>query len=203
MRLAVTCFSIVLASCKANTQKNIVVNNIDTGKTANKDTVLSLNTDSIKKAASIAEISQNKNEIKKDTVVVKGDAVPQQLLDYARSLIGTPYKYASINPKEGFDCSGFITHVFNHFNITVPRSSVDFTNYGKTITTAEARTADLILFTGTDSSRTVGHMGIIISNDTAAIKFIHATSGKANGVTITPLNEYYKHRFVKLIRVFN
>ena len=201
MRLAVICFSIVLASCNANTQKNIVVNNIDTGKTANTDTVLSLNTDSIKKPASISEISQN--QIKKDTVIVKGDAVPQQLLDYAISLIGTPYKYASINPKEGFDCSGFITHVFNHFNITVPRSSVGFTNYGKTITTAQARPADLILFTGTDSSRTVGHMGIVISNDAAAIKFIHATSGKANGVTITPLNDYYKHRFVKLIRVFN
>ena len=201
MRLAEICFSIVLASCNANTQKNIVVNNIDTSKTANTDTVLSLNTDSIKKPASISEISQN--QIKKDTVIVKGDAVPQQLLDYAISLIGTPYKYASINPKEGFDCSGFITHVFNHFNITVPRSSVGFTNYGKTITTAQARPADLILFTGTDSSRTVGHMGIVISNDAAAIKFIHATSGKANGVTITPLNDYYKHRFVKLIRVFN
>jgi len=32
--------------------------------------------------------------------------------------------------------------------------------------------------------------------------FIHSSSGKANGVTITPLNDYYKGRFVKVIRIF-
>jgi cell wall-associated NlpC family hydrolase len=62
---------------------------------------------------------------------------------------------------------------------------------------------DLILFTGTDSSdRRVGHMGIIVSNENDSLRFIHSSSGKANGVTITPLNEYYKGRFMKVIRVF-
>ena len=45
-------------------------------------------------------------------------------------------------------------------------------------------------------------MGIIISNDNSQVQFIHASSGKADGVTITPLNDYYKSRFVKVIRVF-
>ena len=73
---------------------------------------------------------------------------PEQLLAYAKTLIGTTYKYASIDPAEGLDCSGFITHVFNHFSIQVPRSSIDFTNYGITINTVEAVPGDLILFTG-------------------------------------------------------
>ncbi|MBL7749710.1 MAG: C40 family peptidase, partial [Chitinophagaceae bacterium] len=51
---------------------------------------------------------------------------PDSLVAFAKTLIGIPYLYASTDPIKGFDCSGFITYVFNHFNIAVPRSSVDF-----------------------------------------------------------------------------
>ena len=137
----------------------------------------------------------------KNTVIVNG-IFPDQLIAYAKTLIGTPYKYASTNPAEGLDCSGFITHVFNHFSIAVPRSSVDFTNYGETINEADAKPGDLILFTGTDSTvRVVGHMGIVTVNTGEEIYFIHSTSGKAYGVTITALNKYYRKRFVKIIRI--
>ena len=83
----------------------------------------------------------------------------------------------------------------------MPRSSVDFTNTGKEVELQAAKEGDLILFTGTvDSIRIVGHMGIVTENvDT--LKFIHSTSGKADGVTISWLNEQYKKRFVKVIRV--
>ena len=128
---------------------------------------------------------------------------PDELVAFAKTLIGVPYLYASTDPEKGFDCSGFITYVFNHFNIKVPRSSVDFTNYGKEMTPEAARPGDLILFTGTDSTlRIVGHMGIIVSNEQGKILFIHSSSGKANGVVITPLERYYLGRFVKVVRVF-
>ncbi len=127
---------------------------------------------------------------------------PEQVMGFAETLIGTPYVYASINPKVGFDCSGFITYVFNRFNISVPRSSVSFTNVGKAIPVEEAKRGDIILFTGTNPlERYVGHMGLVVSNDNE-LKFIHSTSGKAMGVTITPLSDYYKSRFVKTIRIF-
>ena len=126
----------------------------------------------------------------------------KELVSYAKTLIGTPYKYASTDPLQGFDCSGFITYVFNHFNVDVPRSSVDFTNVGKPIPVTNATAGDLVLFTGTvDSIRVVGHMGIVTETiDT--LKFIHATSGRANGVTISTLYEHYQKRFVKVIRIF-
>lgn len=57
----------------------------------------------------------------------------RELVDFAKILLGVPYRYASIDPSKGFDCSGFITYVFNHFNIEVPRSSIDFTNAGKEV----------------------------------------------------------------------
>lgn len=130
------------------------------------------------------------------------NATPASIVAFAKTMLGTPYKFASTDPAEGFDCSGFITYVFNHFNISVPRSSVDFTNVGREVPINRAKAGDLILFTGTDSSdRTVGHMGIVVDN-TDSLRFIHSSSGKAYGVIITPLNNYYKGRFVKVIDVF-
>ena len=127
----------------------------------------------------------------------------RQLVNFAQTLLGIPYKYASSDPMEGFDCSGFITYVFNHFNIEVPRSSVDFTNTGNEVDIRTAKEGDLILFTGTvDSIRTVGHMGIVTEN-VDELKFIHSTSGKANAVTVSTLTEHYKRRFVKIIRVLS
>lgn len=128
---------------------------------------------------------------------------PKAIIDFAQTLIGIPYKYASSNPKEGFDCSGFITYVFNHFDIAVPRSSKDFGEVGEVVRKEDAKPGDLILFTGTNAvDRTIGHMGIVTFNSPDTLLFIHSTSGKLNSVTVTPFSEYYQSRFVKIIRVF-
>ena len=132
-----------------------------------------------------------------------GSAIPDSLVAFGKSLVGTPYLYASSDPANGFDCSGFITYVFNHFGIAVPRSSVDFTDMGLEIPKEIAGPGDLILFTGTDSTTSiVGHMGIVESNEKGNLLFLHSTSGKAYGVVISPLKCYYVARFVKVIRVF-
>ena len=127
---------------------------------------------------------------------------PKELVSFAKTLIGVPYKYASTDPNIGFDCSGFITYVFNHFNIKVPRSSVDFTYVGREVSLKNAREGDLILFTGTvDSIKTVGHMGIVTQNiDT--LQFIHSTSGRAYAVANSNFSDHYKKRFVKVVRIF-
>jgi cell wall-associated NlpC family hydrolase len=131
-----------------------------------------------------------------------GKTKPDELMKFAETLIGIRYVYASTDPRTGFDCSGFITYVFNHFKIRVPRSSIDFTNVGKAIPVENAKRGDIILFTGTNPmERHVGHMGLVVSNKDT-LQFIHSTSGKAMGVTITPLNKYYLTRFVKIIRIF-
>lgn len=128
--------------------------------------------------------------------------LPLKMVTFAETLIGTEYKFGCSAPSTGFDCSGFINYIFDHFNITVPRSSADFTNVGETIPLDAAMPGDLILFTGTDSKiRSVGHIGMVVFNDTAGLRFIHASSGKEMQVTITPLNELYKKRFVKVIRI--
>ncbi len=125
------------------------------------------------------------------------------VVSFAKTLIGTRYKYGSSDKEKGFDCSGFITYVFSHFGIKVPRSSIEFTNAGKEVPLKDARKGDLILFTGSDaSSGVVGHMGIISQHKNGKPYFIHSASGNAKGVMISDMNSYFTPRFIKVIRVF-
>lgn len=135
--------------------------------------------------------------------IATGNIPASSVLAFAKTLTGTPYLYGSAQPEKGLDCSGFITYVFNHFGIAVPRSSIQFTHIGKTVSPAEALPGDLILFTGTDSaSALIGHMGIVTQNSDS-LRFIHSTSGKQQGVTISAMTPGYQRRFVRIARVFN
>lgn len=137
--------------------------------------------------------------IKIDTKNVSAVAVVQ----FSKTLLGVPYKYGSMKKENGFDCSGFINYVFNHFNVKVPRTTVDFTNAGKEVPIGDSKEGDLILFTGSDAkSGVVGHMGIVTKTTQHDVSFIHAASGGGKGVMISALNSYFIPRFVKVIRVF-
>jgi cell wall-associated NlpC family hydrolase len=155
-----------------------------------------------KTITTIADSSSSlKNHI--DTVANHVDGMAQQFVDYAKTFIGIPYRWGSTNPKMGFDCSGFVNYVSQHFGISVPRSSVQFANVGVEVPAKQAQAGDLILFTGTNlKNRTVGHMGIVVNNSDDALQFIHSSSGKKNGVKISELAGYYQQRLVKIIRIF-
>lgn len=141
---------------------------------------------------SVAPVIINTKNVTADSVV-----------DFAKTLIGVRYKYGSAIKEQGFDCSGFITYVFNHFKIQVPRISKDFTNAGTPVSLDESKPGDLILFTGTDTTGwIVGHMGIVTQNENGKIQFIHSASGKSIGVFISGMSKYFETRFVKVIRVF-
>ena len=56
-----------------------------------------------------------------------------KLVSYAKSLLGKPYVWGAQGPSS-FDCSGFTYYVFkNCANITLPRTSVDQSTYGITV----------------------------------------------------------------------
>lgn len=127
-----------------------------------------------------------------------------KIIEFARSLTGIRYKYASANPKTGFDCSGFIHYVFKSFQINVPRSSAAFGEAGRTIDLKSAGPGDLILFTGTNPQiRSIGHIGMVVSEPGEPLRFIHSTSGKAYGVTETALNDKYRKRYMKAVRIIS
>ncbi|MXV49921.1 hypothetical protein GS399_02980 [Pedobacter sp. HMF7647] len=150
--------------------------------------------------------------IKTDTLINGIDTVyhfntsaitPKDFVSYALTLKGTPYVPGSIDPQYGLDCSGFITHVFNHFNISVPRRTFDFKNAEKKISISEAQAGDIILFTGSDQTQKIpGHMGIITAKS-KDIQFVHASSGLTHSVTTSTLSDsYFKSRFLAIVRVF-
>jgi cell wall-associated NlpC family hydrolase len=124
-----------------------------------------------------------------------------EFVKYAKTFIGTPYKYGSSTPANGLDCSGFIMVVFGHFNVKTPRVSKDFTYEGVDVDVKNAKLGDIILFTGSDNSTgIVGHMGIITIAGTIPT-FISSTSGKNIGVVESKLSGYWKTHFVKVIRL--
>jgi lipoprotein Spr len=137
-----------------------------------------------------------------DSAISTGCTTPDELVTFAKSLKGIRYRFGSTNPEKGFDCSGFVNYVFHHFGIGIPRSSIDFASAFGRVDLSEARSGDLILFTGTKRSKRAGHIGIVISEPGEPVMFIHSTSGAANGVTETPLNDYYMGRYIKTIRLF-
>jgi len=124
------------------------------------------------------------------------------LIKFAQTLIGTPYRSASSDPSRGFDCSGFVNYVFNFFNFIVPRSSREFIGIGEKVKFEDAKPGDIILFTSPKKhSHRIGHVGIVLYNGGDDFRFIHSTSGKEHGVTITSMDNTYRHRFVQIIRV--
>lgn len=141
-----------------------------------------------------------KNKVPARAVNTK-EVSADELVDFAETLIGVKYKYGSMIKEKGFDCSGFINYVFGHFNISVPRTSSDFTNAGTEVPVKDSRRGDLILFTGSNAnSGVVGHMGIVTENKKGDLQFIHASESR--GVMISGMNSYFLPRFVKVNRVF-
>lgn len=124
------------------------------------------------------------------------------IITFAKKYLGTPYLYASNDPKKGFDCSGFVNFVFNNFDINLPRSSNSYKDLGVALTPENFNIGDVLIFYGYQNNTVIGHLGIICEADGMHSKFIHASSGKANSVTISELDsEHYSNRFYKCINV--
>jgi len=191
--LYVCTISVLLCSCYGGDKPNFVYTSPTTNHTQ-KDTPATINT------VALAPLAPDNAG---NTIIATGSLTPAELIKYAETLKGIPYLYGSTDPAKGFDCSGYITYVFNHFNVAVPRQSVGFTYVKRHIDIKNAKTGDLILFTGTDSTvKVVGHMGILKVDPGKEITFLHSTSGKDDGVTETPLNAYYQGRYMHTIRIF-
>jgi cell wall-associated NlpC family hydrolase len=103
---------------------------------------------------------------------------------YARKLLGVPYRYGGASPRTGFDCSGFVRYVYAHFGISLAHSS--FADYwrGRRVGRWALKPGDLVFFDGE------GHVGIYLGSN----RFIHAPhSGTV--VSISTMSGWYGARF--------
>ncbi|WP_224998010.1 C40 family peptidase [Cesiribacter sp. SM1] len=117
-----------------------------------------------------------------------------KLIAYARSFMGTPYVYGGTSPK-GFDCSGYVYHIFSKFGFDINRSSRSQSIQGNKVAVEEVQPGDVLFFTGTNpEERSVGHVGIVISDPGEPVTFIHSSSN--GGVKVSELEGYYDTRFM-------
>lgn len=123
----------------------------------------------------------------------------REFVNYAKTFIGTPYRYGSANPQNGVDCSGLLFYIFQQYHVKSPRASYEYADIGTEVNRKKALPGDIILFTG-ENSRKIGHMGIITENNKEGILFLHAP-GTGSRVRISPMTTYFEKHFVKVIRV--
>lgn len=85
----------------------------------------------------------------------------QQVCDYAAQFIGNPYVWGGTSLTDGADCSGFIQSLYNHFNISLPRTSTEMRNYGYRV----CEGLDLSLMQPGDVICYDGHVSLYIGNE--------------------------------------
>ncbi|MCF6410095.1 S-layer homology domain-containing protein [Pseudalkalibacillus salsuginis] len=108
----------------------------------------------------------------------KGD----QVANIAKKYIGVPYKWGGTTPS-GFDCSGFMTYVFDKVGVTLPRTSADQATVGTAVSKSNLQPGDIVYFSNTYKTG-ISHSGIYVGNG----YFVHAAS---KGVQKTSINEPY------------
>ncbi len=122
------------------------------------------------------------------------DPQRQEIVQYAKTFLGTPYRNGGTT-RDGMDCSGLVINVYGHFDVRLPRTSLDQSRAGESIGRSSVEPGDLVFFhTG---RQTVSHVGIYIGKG----QFIHASTS-ARRVRIDEMdNDYFKPRFVTARRV--
>lgn len=121
---------------------------------------------------------------------VQPDAI-YNLLQYALALNGIPYHRGGNSPESGFDCSGFVRHVFEHSEgVMLPHSAKAISQFGARVKISELQPGDLVFFHIV--RHTISHVGIYLGKNL----FIHASSIHTGGVKISDItNDYWIKRF--------
>ena len=132
-----------------------------------------------------------------DVKAFHGTDFLDQLVSTASENIGTRYRPGGTT-KAGFDCSGLMCTTFGAFDIDLPRTSYEMSQYGTKINNEDAQKGDLIFFK-TNGRGQVNHVGMVVEVNNGDIKFIHASN---SGVIISSIKErYYSKRVTQINRV--
>ncbi len=105
--------------------------------------------DSYQLADELVDPSENKALYYSKNSVQEGSpyiSIRQELLEYAKQFLGTPYIFGGTSLTEGCDCSGFAMGIYGHFGYSLPRSSAYQSTAGTQIPVSEAQPGDLIFY---------------------------------------------------------
>lgn len=133
------------------------------------------------------------NHTKKPLLTVPVSGNVKEILTYANTFTGVPYKFGGTTPA-GFDCSGYIRHVFQKVGVQLPRQADEQYTVGKKVEKQNLQPGDLVFFETYEPG--VSHSGIYIGDG----QFISATS--SSGVAVADIDDgYWGPRYVGAKRV--
>ena len=121
-------------------------------------------------------------------------AIGQEVVNYAKQFIGTPYVSGGTDLNKGVDCSGFTQQVYKNFGIQLERRSRDqYACNGYAVSRADLKEGDLVFY----GYGSVNHVAIYVGND----QVIHApVPGKS--VCIVPIQQRGDAPIIGYKRIF-
>jgi cell wall-associated NlpC family hydrolase len=117
-----------------------------------------------------------------DGILHRSALLAVNLTRNAMRFLGVPYVFGGTS-SSGFDCSGYVQHVFAMLGYHIPRTADAQYFAGKRVAGAAMVPGDLVFFQTYASGPS--HVGIYVGND----RFVHASSSR--GVTVSSLHERY------------
>ena len=112
-----------------------------------------------------------------------------KLVELAKSKLGCKYVWGATG-ENTFDCSGLTYWCHKQIGISIPRTSLEQSRSGKSVSKSDLQPGDLVFFKTT--SAPVGHVGMYVGNG----QFIHAPN-KSKPVKYDSLSSsYYSSRYV-------
>jgi len=124
------------------------------------------------------------------TLLQRASSSVEETLNGALDLIGIRYRRGGSTPEGGFDCSGFVGHVFREgLGLFLPRTARELSQSGEPIAKTELQPGDLVFFN--TMRRTFSHVGIYLGDNL----FVHAprTGGRVRVEDMT--GRYWDRRF--------
>ena len=118
------------------------------------------------------------------------DEQMNDLVIYAMSLADTPYRYGGNSADSGFDCSGFVGHVYRQtLGVSLPRTSREISRVGTPVSRSDLRPGDLVFYNTLRAS--FSHVGIYIGDG----KFVHSPKS-GDRVRVEQMQmRYWQERF--------
>lgn len=133
-------------------------------------------------------------------VLYNRDSLVNELISYAKTFIGCPYRYAG-KTRAGFDCSGYVSTMFAHIGVTLSPSSYGMAGSGRVVADSTIQPGDILFFINTQRRRSgIGHVGFVIEVKDGQIVFLHSACN--GGVKYEYLSHpYYKAHYYRAERI--
>ncbi len=121
---------------------------------------------------------------------VKYHSERNSILREAQKYKGIPYLYGGKKPKDGFDCSGFVSYVFQKEDIEIKGNASSLSRLGEKKNADGLNPGDLVFF---GENGIITHVGIVTMNDGNNLTMIHSSSSAG----ITQDNIYHSNYWNK------